>query len=132
MTNNYNKMIDRSIFLSKRALNKEFVEVENGFGMYIQEMSGDDVEQLSKIASGDKKPTNVESLAIIIALCAVDEDNNKLFGLDDIKSIVDNNSITTISKLSDVAIKISKLNPNAVGEAKNNLKNDLIGNSTSI
>lgn len=130
MAKNY-KMMTRDSFLSKKKLVKEFVELGE-FGMYIQEMTGDVIESIAKKANGETRPSNVESMALIIALSACDEDGNALFTEEDVPMIVKNNSIATLVALSDVAVRVSKLSSSAIDEAKRNLKNAPIGNSTSI
>lgn len=123
MAKNFNKVMGREAFLSKRSLTKEFVEIENGTGFYIREMTGADVEYIAKRANDENKPSNVESMAIVIVLSACNEEGNLLFTMEDVPEIVKNISVGSLIKLSEVAVRISKLNPTALNEAKNNLKN---------
>jgi hypothetical protein len=118
-----NTVISKSSFLTKKKLNKEFVELEDGMGIFIREMSGADVELLAKESNGENKPTNIQALAMIIALSACDEEGNSLFTMEDVPAIIENNSIAILVKLSDKAVQLSNISSNAINEAKNNLKN---------
>lgn len=123
MAKNY-KMMSREQFLTKKSFAKEFVDLGNGEGVYVQEMNGSSLQIIADMqkdmANGER---NLEAMAKIIALSVSDEEGNLIFELDDWKLIIENNSITTLTKLAEIATKVSKLNPQAVDEAKNNLKN---------
>lgn len=123
MAKNY-KVMSKLELLTKRITNMEYVELENGSGVFVKEMNGTAIEVIAKLQSGpNASERNIEAMAKVIALSVCDEQGNLIFDLGDWESIIENNTISTLTKLSQTATRVSKLNPESVEEAKKNLKN---------
>lgn len=118
-----NKVMTKNTFLSKKTLAIEFVEIEDGAGLYMKELTGKSAEYLAERSKQAVAPSNIEAMGILIALSACDAVGELLFDVEDVASIIENNSVAILVKLSEVAVRLSGLNPNALREETAKLKN---------
>ena len=98
--------------------------------VWIQELSGeqrveynDYVKSLKEEGQTEMTPDNtLDVLGKLVVLCAVDDNRKPIFTDEDIV-LMKKQSTQVISRLGEVALRISGVTKDAIEEAKRNLKN---------
>jgi hypothetical protein len=125
------KVLGREAFLSASSkLRKELVDVpELGGSIYIRELSGkqllqynERIESLQKANPELTPSSSLELICLMVSLVACDEEGNLLFTEEDVKALMDN-SFVVLNRLAQKALELSGINPKAVAEVTDNLKN---------
>jgi hypothetical protein len=135
---NYNKkennlmLLTKNQILANKNLQRETVAVDEWKGdVIVQEMNGNQRDKLERLITKHNGIENVDYIrATILSYCLVDEHGVPLFSEKDIIEL-GNQSAVVLTKLVEVARKLSKLGVESVDEAKKNLKNDQKESSTS-
>jgi hypothetical protein len=133
------KVLGREALLSaSKNLKKELVEVpELGGSIYIRELSGkqlfqynERIESLQKVTPELTPSSSLELVSLLVSLSACDEAGNLLFTEEDVKEL-SNNSFSVLMRLMKKALELSGINPKAIGEVADNLKNAQKDSSTT-
>ncbi len=131
------KILTRQDIIDAQDIETETVEVaEWGGAVIVRAMSGaerDRFQQSCMIVRADGKHEadmrNVQ--AKLVAMCAVDENGNLLFGPDEVEHLAAKSAVA-IERVFDVAQRLNGLAPGAVGEAVKNSPPGPNGASPSV
>jgi len=128
--------LSKEQILSSNDLKTIEVEVpEWGGTVLLKELSGAERDEFETMCYNESKGGKIEINPVglkakILVSCAVDEEGNRLFTLDDVEALNKKNG-AAINKLYEEAQKVTKLTDVNLEELAKNLKSDLSVDSGS-
>jgi hypothetical protein len=131
------RILTRQDIVAAQDIKTETVEVPEWDGaVIVRMMSGGDRDRfeqsLTSVLPGGRREANLTNMrSKLVAMCAVDEQGNALFGPDEINDLA-KKSAAAIERLFVVAQRLNGLSPEDVGEAVKNSAPGPNGASPSV